>query len=273
MTTLREDLDDYLAKRRALGYQLHKLEHLAGQFCDWLTAQGKTTFTTADAVSWARLPVDADPAWWGLRLGAVRTFAAYLQANGVDVQVPPPRILPSRPSRAVPYLYSQADLDALLAACPQVFTRGFVADTMRTLIGLLAATGARIGEALRVSPPDVDAGAGVLLIHTGKTQTTRLVPVHPSTVAQLLAYRDLPARTGTRPDPAGPLFVSSRGTGYRRSTIEGYFARTVAAAGLTPRGHAHPRLHDMRHYADGCVMRPAGRAAFVAKGFVGLSSA
>jgi integrase len=117
---------------------------------------------------------------------------------------------------------------------------------MRTLIGLLAATGIRIGEALRLTPADFDTGSGVLLIHASKS-ATRLVPVHPTTIDQILAYRDLPARTRTRPDPEGPLFVSSRGTGYERSTIEGYFARMVAAAGLTPRGRARPRVHDLRH--------------------------
>jgi hypothetical protein len=75
MTTLRDHLAEYLRMRRELGYQLDKLELLAGQFCDWLTSQGKTTFTIADAVNWARLPDHADARWWAMRLGAVRTFA------------------------------------------------------------------------------------------------------------------------------------------------------------------------------------------------------
>lgn len=248
--TLREHLDEYLAARRALGYRLDKLEHHVGQFCDWLAAQGKTTFTTADAVAWARAPTGADHRWWGIRLGAVRTFAAYLHASGVPVQVPPRGLLPAGTCRAVPYIYSQADLDALLATCPVVFTHGFVADTMRTVVGLLAVTGMRIGEALRLTGPDLPAPtapAGTLLIRSGKTGRQRLIPLHPSTIEQLVAYRDLPARRRARPDPDGPLFVSRRGTGYRRSTIESYFARMVAAAGLPPRGAASARLHSLRH--------------------------
>jgi hypothetical protein len=139
--TPRERLDEYLVLRRGLGFHLDTLEMLAGGFCDWLTGQGKTTFTTTDAVRWARLPAQANPVWWGMRLGAVRTFATYLHATGVDVEVPPRGILPARTGRAVPFIYSQADLDALLGSCPRVFRHGFVADTMRTLIGLLAATG------------------------------------------------------------------------------------------------------------------------------------
>lgn len=150
MTTLEEHLVEYLSMRRALGYDLSTLEHRVGQFLSWLTANGKETFTTADAVTWARLPADADPRWWGMRLGPVRTFATYLAANGVDVQVPPAGILPAGPRRAAPFIYTQDDLDALLGACGQVFTRPLPAATMHTLIGLLAATGLRIGEALRL---------------------------------------------------------------------------------------------------------------------------
>lgn len=246
MSALHEHLDEYLTMRRALGYDLDKLEHLAGQFCAWLAAAGKETFTTADAVEWARQPADADPRWWGMRLGAVRTFAKYLHANGLDVQVPPAGILPAGPRRAAPFIYSQADLDALLDACDRVFTRPLLSATMRTTIGLLAATGMRIGEALRLATGDTDTAAGVLLIRASKRKD-RMVPVHPSTVEALIAYRDLPARNATHPAVGGPLLVSSRGTGYQRSTIEAHFTRLVTAAGLRPRGAARPRLHDLRH--------------------------
>jgi integrase len=246
MSTLSEHLDEYLKMRRALGYDLDKLEQLAGQFCTWLAAAGKETFTTADAVEWARLPADADPRWWGMRLGAVRTFAKYLDATGLDVQVPPAGILPAGPRRAAPFIYSQADLDALLDACAQAFTRPLLAATMRTVIGLLTATGMRIGEALRLTTGDIDTAAGVLLIRASKRKD-RLVPVHPSTVAAVLAYRDLPARTATHPAADGPLLVSSGGLGYQRSTIEAHFSRLVTTAGLRPRGAARPRLHDLRH--------------------------
>jgi integrase len=245
--SLREHLDRYLTERRGLGYQLETLEHLAGQFCDWLTAQNKSTFTIDDAVTWARLPADAAHAWWGIRLGAVRTFARYLAAIGMDVQVPPAGLLPIGSPRAVPYIYSQADLDALLAACAVAFTRSFVPETMRTVVGLLAATGMRIGEALRTTPADIDAGQDVLTVRSGKSGHLRQVPLHSSTTGMLLAYRDLPARRRVQSDPDGPLFVSSRGAGYHRATIETYFIRLACTAGLQPRAGARPRLHDLRH--------------------------
>jgi integrase len=260
-TTLRDHLAEYLAMRRELGYRLDKLELLAGQFCDWLTAADKTTFTIADAVIWARLPGEADPTWWALRLGAVRTFAAYLQAIGVDVQVPPRGMLPVRTPRCLtPYIYSQQDLNLLLEACPRVFTRELVTATMRTVIALLAATGMRIGEALRLRPADIDPSAGVLTVRATKNGTDRLVALHDSTTAALTAYQMLPARSATRPQADGPLLVTTGGTGYHRATIETHFTNVVAAAGLPPRGRSRPTLHALRHTFATAHMAAAYRA-------------
>lgn len=247
MTTLHEHLEQYLAMRRTLGYDLDKLEYLNRQFCIWLAAQDKNEgFTVTDALTWARLPADADPRWWGIRLGAVRTFATYLHAIGVQVQVPPAGILPAGSRRAAPFIYSQEDLDALLAAITQVFTHPLMIATMRTLIGLLAATGMRIGEALKLATPDINTSDGVLLIRASKRKD-RLIPLHESTLTALLIYRDLPARLATHPASDGPLLVNTRGTSYHRGTIESYFHRLVTTAGIQPRGGSHPRLHDMRH--------------------------
>lgn len=255
MNTLREDFDEYLQMRRALGFQLDKLEHLAGQFIDWPATRGQTdTFTIGDAVTWARLPVNAAPVWWGMRLGAVRTFAAYQHARNNAVPIIPAGLLPATSSRAEPYIYSQHDLDALLAACPRAFHHGFQADTMSAIAGLLAATGMRIGEALRLNVRDITADTqpdgqpgGLLLVRASKHGADRLLPVDASTITALNTYRDLPARRHARPAPAGPLFVTRNGTGYQRSTIELYFQRLTRAAGLQPRGRATPTLHSLRH--------------------------
>ena len=247
MTTLRARLDEYLAMRRALGFQLDDLERQVGLFLAWLEVRGQTqTFTIDDAVTWARLNPDAHPSWWATRLSLVRRFANHLNANGVDVPVIPRGLLPARKRRAVPFIYSQDDLDALLAACDTEFTDERIAATMRTVIGLLAATGLRIGEALGLRVDDIDPGNDVLVIQPAKS-AERLVPVHPSTTTVLLHYIALPARTATHPDPHGPVFVTSNGTGYAYGPFQSLFSRVREAAGLTPRGRARPRLHDLRH--------------------------
>jgi integrase len=245
--TLRERLDEYLVLRRALGFQLIDLERQVGLFCTWLEARGQSqTFTIDDAVTWARLNPDAHPSWWATRLSLVRRFAVYLDANGVDVPVIPSGLLPARKPRAVPFIYSQDDIDALLVACGTEFADERIAATLRAVIGLLAATGLRISEALNLRVDDFDPDDDVLVIRAAKSHE-RLVPIHPSTTTALEQYIALPARTATHPDPHGPLFVTSLGTGYAYVSFLSLFKRARDAAGLVPRGRARPRLHDLRH--------------------------
>lgn len=247
MTTLRQHLEQYLAMRRALGFQLNEIERQVGLFCTWLEARGPAdTFTIDDAVTWARLNPDAHPSWWATRLSLVRRFAAYLNANGIDVPVIPSGLLPARKPRAVPYIYSQDDIDALMTACDTEFANERVAATVRTVIGLLAATGLRISEALNLCVDDIDAEGDVLAIRAGKSPE-RLVPIHPTTTAALIDYLALPARTATHPDPHGPIFVTAKGTGYVYVSFFQLFKRARQAAGLTPRGRSRPRLHCLRH--------------------------
>lgn len=245
---LHEELDTYLAQRRALGFQLNTGEYLLRQFLNWLQSHGKReTFVIEDAVAWACDPADAAPVWWSQRLSAVRPFAAWLAACGADVPRIPPGLLPARTTRRAPFIYSQADLDHLLISCPLFFPHPRVAATMATMIGLLAATGLRIGEALRLRVPDLDITDDLLHVHTTKTALDRLVPLDPTTTTVLVDYLTLPERLATDPSPTGPIFVNNRGQGLVVETIEQHFRALRDALGLTAPGQPHPRLHDLRH--------------------------
>ena len=137
---LRAELADYLALRRALGYRLARPEKLLSQFLDHLDTIGETTITVAAALDWARLPANGDSNWWAYRLAAVRGFAAYLHGIDAAHEVPASDLLPQRPLRASPYLYSDADIAALIAATGSLRTPLRQA-TFATLIGLLAVSG------------------------------------------------------------------------------------------------------------------------------------
>src|SRR5262249_16711155 len=157
----REALADYLTLRRALGYKLERPEKLLNQFIDYLEQIGATTVTVDNALDWARLPA-GDVNWWAHRLSVVRGFAAYLHTIDGHAQVPPPDLLPWRARRANPYLYSDAEIVALMAATDTLRFPLRTA-TYRTLIGLLAATGMRVGEAIRLDRGDFNPDEGVLV--------------------------------------------------------------------------------------------------------------
>jgi hypothetical protein len=114
--TLRDQLADYLALRRALGYPLARPEKLLNQFLGHLEGRGEATITVSTALDWARLPEGGASNWWAYRLSAVRGFAAYL--HGIDPvhELPAPDLLPQRPLRASPYLYYDSEIVALIEA-------------------------------------------------------------------------------------------------------------------------------------------------------------
>lgn len=246
--SLRDDLDAYLNTRRQLGFQLTTTEYLLGSFCDWLAEQGRTeVFTIDEALRWATAPQGARPVWWSQRLTAVRPFAAYLNAAGAPVPIIPKAMLPTGATRCPPYIYSQDDLDRLLNGCSSFFANTRVAVTMRTIIGLLAATGLRIGETLRLRVIDLDVERDVLTVYGAKTPLDRLVPLHPSTTAALLGYLASPQRLATNPVTDGPIFVNARGGQFVTATIEQHFRALVDSLQIGVAGQRRPRLHDLRH--------------------------
>jgi integrase/recombinase XerD len=244
--TLRDQLAGYLALRRALGYRLARPEKLLNQFLDHLDRAGTSRVTVAVALDWARLPANGGSNWWAYRLSAVRGFAAYLHAIDPVHEIPAADLLPQRPLRASPYLYSDANIAALIAATCSLRTPLRQA-TFATLIGLLAVTGIRVGEAIALNRGDVDLASGRLVVRHGKFGKARELTLHPTTVTALRRYQRLRDRSAPAAGTAA-FFVSLAGTRLLYCNVHNAFRRLVHLAGLTPRSAScRPRIHDLRH--------------------------
>ncbi|MGH9137868.1 MAG: tyrosine-type recombinase/integrase [Acidimicrobiales bacterium] len=246
MTALRIELGRYLVIRRALGFKLARAELLLADYLGHLEAIGADTITTRNAVAWATLPPNGSSSWWGQRLSVVRAFARHLHVIDPAHEVPPAGLLPARSHRAVPYLYPDAGIAALMAAARQLRSPVRAA-TFETLVGLLAVSGLRIGEGLRLDRDDVDLDAGVLHIRQTKFGKSRQVPLHPSTVDALADYARRRDELCPRPrDPS--FFVSVAGTRVLYCNFHLGWLDLVRRAGLQPRSErCRPRPHDLRH--------------------------
>jgi integrase/recombinase XerD len=243
---LGDAVAEYLAIRRALGFKLVAAGQLLPDFAAYAERHGAVTIRTEVALACARLPVDAQPVWWSIRLRVVRGFARYLHALDARHEVPPADLLPARWRRPTPYLYSDADLDRLLQAAGALPGR-LRATTYVTLISLLAISGMRVGEAIRLDRADLDWSAGLLVVRGTKFGKSRELVLHPSALAALRAYDQ--RRREVWPRPRTPaFFVSIPGTRLTYSEVQRTFGRLVRQAGLAPRsGRCRPRLHDLRH--------------------------
>jgi len=252
MSPLRVALGQYVALRRALGAQFHEPALTLGRFVATLEREGVEVLTTARALQWAQAPVGVQRATWARRLSQVRGFATWLQASDPRTEVPPPRLLPARRRRPTPHIFTDQEIDQLLAAASRLPSpTGLRATTYRTLLGLLAATGLRPGEALALDTADVDLPTGILTIRQTKFGKSRFVPLAASTRAALAAYA---ARRDTLCPrrPTAAFLVGEHGTRLTGCAARRTFARVSRAVGLRAaaqgrRSGRGPRLQDMRH--------------------------
>jgi integrase/recombinase XerD len=239
---LRHAARDYVVLRRALGYQLRGYDRLLDDLVADLERAGAATLTIELALAWATKPVDVPPFRWKVRLGVARGFARYLQTLNPATQVPPTDLLAFRRSRPAPYLYTPTEIQALLDATVTLRLR-LRAPTYRTLLGLLAVTGMRVGEALALDRDNVDLRERRLVIRHAKGGGRQL-PLHPSTASELVSYARL--RDQLCPAKTPSFFVSTVGTRLVYECVRETFCALRAVAGLDTR-RPIPRIHDLRH--------------------------
>jgi integrase/recombinase XerD len=246
MMDLLPAAQDYLALRRRLGFSLQRAGILLPDFVGYVEHAGAPHITTELAVAWAMLPQAAAPAWWRERLGIVRGFARYLTAIDPATQVPPAGILSARRLRVSPYQYSQSDIAGLMHEA-RALTPLWRAVTYETLVGLLAITGLRLGEALGIDRSDVDLAGRLLVVARTKFDNPRQVPIHETTAAALRRYCQI--RDQRWPRPTTPsFFVSARGARLGEATVHDNFRVLATRAGLEGHGSRRwPRPHDLRH--------------------------
>jgi integrase/recombinase XerD len=246
VTTLREALADYLRIRRRLGFEMPQDGRLLEGFVEFLERAGAERITTELALAWARMPVHAHPHRWRQRLGVARGFARHLATIDPASEVPSKDLLPGHRPRIAPYIYTDEEIAALIAAARRL--RPLLrAARHETLIGLLAVTGIRPGEALALGRQDVDLRHGVLHVRAGKRKKQREVPLHESTTSALREYaRQRDARFPTPSTPA--FFISARGRRMAREELNQTFTKLIREVGLEDRGvRTRPRPHDLRH--------------------------
>jgi integrase/recombinase XerD len=248
MISLRKAMEDYLTMRRSLGFKLRDMGYNLRHFVSFMEKNGSSIITTELALRWAQQPPDVQPAHWAARLSFVRSFARYWSATDPRTEIPPMGLLPYRTQRATPYIYSNEEIQQLLKAARNLPpTTGLRPWTYYTLLGLMAVTGMRISEVVRLDGADVDLKQGLLTVRLTKFSKSRLIPLHPSTVKKLKLY--LYRRDQLYPRPlTARFFLSNQGTPLTDCMIRWTFVKLSRQIGLREAGGSSgPRLHDLRH--------------------------
>jgi integrase/recombinase XerD len=237
---LSQLVDSYLELRRSTGFRMKVHQYLLHSFASFAEHRGETHIRTRTAVEWAaQAPSEGQRA---NRLGMLRVFARFARAEDAGHEVPSERVFSAPRVRYRPFIFTPDQLHELLARSSSLPPAGSIRPwTFTTLFSLLAVTGLRISEALNLRLHDVTEDG--LVIRETKFQKSRLVPVHPTTMAGLKRYLD---RRGIAEDDH--VFVLLRGRGIQPSGVVTVFLRLVRAMGIhAGPGHPGPRVHDLRH--------------------------
>ncbi|KVM61575.1 integrase [Burkholderia ubonensis] len=251
MNTLRDALPEYLQLRRSLGFKLEDAGLQLPRFVAFVEQHGSTHITTELALAWAQQSLTVQPAEWARRLGYVRGFARHRRATDALTEVPSLELLPHHSTRARPYLYSDEEVEQLLAAALKLPTSWHWTPLrpwmFHCLLGLLATTGLRISEALNLQVPDVDLDQALLTIRGAKLGKTRIVPLHASTAGVLADY--LRRRRESFARSISPyVFVSRTGNRLDQAHVHRTFYALSRQIGIRgPKASHGPRIHDLRH--------------------------
>ena len=204
MSPLREALADYLRLRRQLGFEMPQDGRLLEGFVEFLKQAGAERITTELALEWARLPAGAHPHYWRQRLSVVRGFARHLATIDPASEVPSKDLLPGHRPRIAPYIYTEQEIAALIAAAGRL-SPPLRAARHQTLIGLLAVTGMRPGKHSRSTA-------------TTSTFATAWCTSAPASRRNNARCRCTPARSGRCATTRGCATLASPSPRRRRSS-------------------------------------------------------
>jgi len=248
----------YLALRRSLGYRLVDAGRVLTRFAEHSEGRDESFIRARTAVEWAGRAPSARERW--NRLRTIARFARHVHAEDRRHEIPPDNVYPHCLVRRVPYIFRPEDIRRLLREAVALGPRGSLRPhTLYTLFGLLAATGLRITEALRLTFDDLQPDG--LIIRETKYKKSRLVPLHPTTRAALDRYLK---RRRRFPSADRHVFISHRGAALPYKTVHHVFGKLLKRAGI--RGESGRRaivIHDFRHtFCVRALLRcPEGRDA------------
>ena len=253
--SLQRRIDDYLAERRRLGFQLRARDTFLAGFARFVASRHHRGPLTVEIMTqWVRQGKggQGSPGTWARRLAKLRHFIGYLKQFEPQTEIPEASIFGPEPGRVAPHIYREDEIVELLAAARRLGPRASLRPaTYETLFGLMASTGLRVSEAIHLHDADVDLKQAMLTVRQTKFAKSRQLPLHPSTVEALARYRRQRARhVPTTAD--SPFFIGSRGRRLGQPLGERQAHRVFNAlrdslSWVNRGAHEAPRLHELRH--------------------------
>ena len=260
-------VDRYILLRQTLGYKLRDLSGNLRGFARFAAERGDTHVCVSTLEDWAAEA--PSPYARHIRLRDVAHLARFLHAEDPSHEIPP-HLLPVPRRRPLPYIYAPEEIVQLLGAARRLReSYALRRQVYATMLGLIAATGLRISEALNLRLHDVRPD-GVLHVRHTKFGKSRLLPLHPTVVTALGHYLEQRRRVAVTDDH---VFLSAGNQRIHSVMADYTFRRICRLASIAPARTRPPRIHDLRHtFATRALEQCSTRRETVARHFVALST-
>jgi integrase len=246
--TVLARVEEYLAARHAMGFELRGEGYQLRAFARFADEQHETgVLATEVLLQWVQSAATPGPVTAARRVEVLRPFLKHCRQFDPNCPTIPLDHCGRGHRRLPPHIYTQTEVEALLAAAGELKPDGWRPLTYKTLFGLLAATGLRLSEALGLERTDLNLESPSLTIRQTKFKKSRLVPIHVSTAKALADYQDavrgMPRQSGNE-----SFFLTPEGRPIPKRTVSNIFERLRRSLGWVARGgHPQPRIHDLRH--------------------------
>ncbi len=239
---LVQTVESYLSVRRACGFKLKSQGNLLRSFAIYSDDKGKHHICSEVAIEWAGLAHSIHQR--ARRLGSVIRFSRYIHSEDQTHEIPPAVFGSEKRTRPTPYIFSHENIQRLVQAASQSGYQTLRRKTYSTLFALLACTGLRVSEAIRLRYEDITPDG--LIIRRSKFCKSRLVPLHRTALVGLEAY--LKHRRSYAPFD-DHVFISLRRKPLLIRNVETAFQTAVSKIGLQPSvaGRSRPTPHSLRH--------------------------
>jgi len=241
-------VESYLTHKRRLGYSLVSEGYHLHNFALYAEQQKDNALTVTLALQWANLAPSGSDIAIARRFSMLRPFSCYLSNIGVYSAVLPTHFIGPTHRRLPPYIFSELEIVQLMEATNQLYpVSGLRPMTMKVFIGLLASTGLRPGESVRLMKQDIDLNRGEITIHNSKGWKQRVIPLSLSTIDALNVY----TKRRDCIDPLHPTDAFFKLDYQRSFTIRSAdyaFGLLRKSIGLSTKLNGrYPRLYDLRH--------------------------
>jgi len=240
---------DFIKMRKNLGYASYNIK--CSLFAFDLFAKNKKLSSISIpkelAEEWVKRRPNEASDTWSHRNGFLRQFAIYLNNLGYEAYIPSQ--VTNKPSSFTPYIYSDAELQALYSACDSLVLYDRHARSnmlvLPALIRMLAATGIRIGEAANLLDKDVNLEHNYFVLRSCKNGKDRIIPISESLADVCKQYRKYRLLL---PSNSHFFFIKLNGCQCTAKSFSPWWDKLLKIARIQRRGKiVGPRIQDLRH--------------------------